>query len=146
VMFDSLNRYYLAEEASELMPCFATAPAAFDSFQFRNVKPALDDEAHPDHRLAMLVAGTAMTRLPLLEPDLLFQLITAEIPLSALETAAGRDDIAKAIERLFGPDAGPSAEELNLPPTPRLREVYAALIDSDQFRTACGRISASYAW
>jgi hypothetical protein len=27
-----------------------------------------------------------------------------------------------------------------------LREVYAALVDSDQFRTACGRISASYAW
>jgi hypothetical protein len=146
VMFDSLNRYYLAEEASELMPCFATAPAAFDSFQFRNVKPALDDEAHPDHRLATLVARTAMTRLPLIERDFLFELITAEISISALESAAGKDDIAKAIERLFGPDAGPSAEELNLPPAPRLREVYAALIDSDQFRAACGRISASYAW
>jgi FkbM family methyltransferase len=146
VMFDSLNRYYLAEEASELMPCFATAPAAFDSFQFRNVKPALDDEAHPDHRLATLVARTAMTRLPLIERDFLFELITAEISISALDSAAGKDDIAKAIERLFGPDAGPSAEELNLPPAPRLREVYAALIDSDQFRAACGRISASYAW
>jgi len=32
------------------------------------------------------------------------------------------------------------------PPGARLREVYAALVDSDQFRTACGRISASYAW
>ncbi len=87
-----------------------------------------------------------MTRLPLIERDFLFELITAEISISALESAAGKDDIAKAIERLFGPDAGPSAEGLNLPPAPRLREVYAALIDSDQFRAACGRISASYAW
>jgi FkbM family methyltransferase len=146
VMFDSLNRYYLADEASELTSCFATAPATFDSFQFRNVKPALDDEAHPDHRLASLLAGTAMMRLPLLEPDLLFQLITAQIPLSALESAASEEDIVLAIARLFGADAGPSADELQLPPAPRLREVYAALIDSDQFRAACGRISASYAW
>ncbi len=43
VLFDSLNRYYLAEEASELAACFETAPASFDdAFQFRNVKPALD--------------------------------------------------------------------------------------------------------
>ena len=31
-------------------------------------------------------------------------------------------------------------------PAPRLRDIYAALIDSDEFRAACGRISASYAW
>jgi FkbM family methyltransferase len=150
VMFDSLNRYYLADEASELTPCFATAPSAFDAFQFRNVKPALDDEMHPDHRLASLVAKTlartAMTRLPILEHDFLLQLITAELSSSALEGPASKDDIAKAAERLFGPDAGPDVEALHLPPTPRLREVYAALIDSDQFRAACGRISASYAW
>jgi FkbM family methyltransferase len=146
VMFDSLNRYYLADEASELTPCFATAPSAFDAFQFRNVKPALDDETHPDHRLASLLTHTAMTRLPILEHDFLLQLITAEISSSVLESAADNEDIAQAIERLFGPDAGPPMEELNLPPTPRLRDVYAALVKSDRFRAACGRISASYAW
>ena len=146
VLFDSLNRYYLAEEAGELAPCFASAPASFDVFQFRNVKPALTDSAHPDHRLAALVAGTAMTRLPLLDQSVLFELITADIPLEALEKPAGEDDIARAVERLFGPDATVATANLALPPAPRLREVYAALIDSDQFRTACGRISASYAW
>ena len=66
VLFDSLNRYYLAEEANELAACFATAPAAFeDAVQFRNVKPALADETHPDHRLATAIARTTMTRLPL---------------------------------------------------------------------------------
>jgi FkbM family methyltransferase len=146
VLFDTLNRYYLAEEANELAPCFAAAPATFDTFQFRNVKPALTDAAHPDQRLAALLVREAMTRLPLLERDILFELVTAEIPSSELEKPADPDDIARAIERLFGPDAAPPTEQLELPPAPRLREVYAALIDSDQFRVACGRISASYAW
>jgi FkbM family methyltransferase len=145
VLFDSLNRYYLAEEANELAPGFANAPATFDTFQFRNVKPALTDAAHPDHHLAALISRTAMTHLPLLERDFLFELITAEIPLAELEKPAGADDVARAVERLFGPDAK-LPEDLKLPPAPRLREVYAALIDSDQFRVALGRISASYAW
>ena len=151
VLFDSLNRYYLAEEAQELARCFESAPAAFDdALQFRNVKPALDDEAHPDHRLAMLLshslAAAAMTGLPLMERDVLFELVTADIAPAALDGPAGANDIARAVERLFGRNAALSAQDLKLPPLPRLREVYAALIDSDHFRTACGRISASYAW
>jgi FkbM family methyltransferase len=146
VLFDSLNRYYLADEASDLAPCFASAPASFDIFQFRDTKPALADAAHPDHRLATLVARAAMIQLPLLDRNVLFELITANIPLETLESPAGADDIAGAIERLFGPNAGISARDVTLPPAPRLRDVYAALIDSDQFRAACGRISASYAW
>jgi FkbM family methyltransferase len=146
VLFDSLNRYYLADEAVELAPCFASAPAAFDVFQFRDVKPALTDPAHPDHRLAALVAGAAMTRLPVIDRGVMFELLTGDIPLAALEKPAGADDITRAVERLFGPDAALSAADLTLPPAPRLREVYAALIDSDHFRAACGRISASYAW
>jgi FkbM family methyltransferase len=147
VWFDSLNRYYLAEEASELARCFEGAPASFDgAFQFRTVKPALADAAHPDHRLARLLAGNDMARLPLLGRNVLFELVTANIASAALEQPAGADGVAGAIERLFGPDAGLSRTDLRLPPVPRLREVYAALIDSDQFRAACGRISASYAW
>src|ERR687887_825958 len=48
IWFDSLNRYYLAEEASELARCLETAPCAFEeAFQFRTVKPALVDTRHP---------------------------------------------------------------------------------------------------
>ena len=144
---DTLNPYYLAEEADELARCFETPPAAFEQvFQFRNVKPALADEAHPDHRLASLLAGSAMTRLPLLERDLVIQFLTGDIPLSALERPAGANDVEQAIERLFGPNAVVSRENLRLPAAPRLRDVYAALVDSDEFRAASGRISASYAW
>jgi len=146
VLFDSLNRYYLADEAAELAPCFASAPASFDVFQFRDAKPALTDQSHPDHRLATLLVRAAMIQLPILDRGVLLDLITADIPSEALERPAGAEDIARAAERLFGPDAALSVADLTLPPTPRLREVYAALIDSDHFRAACGRISASYAW
>jgi hypothetical protein len=87
-----------------------------------------------------------MTRLPLLGRDVLFELVTAGIASTTLERHAGAHDIARAIERLLGPDAALSAADLALPPAPRLRDVYAALLDSDQLRAACGRISASYAW
>jgi FkbM family methyltransferase len=147
VWFDSLNRYYLAEEASELARCFETAPTSFEeAFQFRNVQPALADTAHPDHRLAKLFSGSDMTRLPLLGRDVLLELVTADIASAELEEPADIAAIAGAIERLFGPDATLSSKDLRLPAAPLLREVYAALVDSDQFRTACGRISASYAW
>src|SRR6266480_4080696 len=118
VWFDSLNRYYLAEEASELAHCFENAPASFDddAFQFRGVKPAVVDATHPDHRLASLLAGSAMTRLPLVGREVLVELVTADIAAAALEAPASADAIAGAIERLFGPDAALSREDLRLPP------------------------------
>jgi hypothetical protein len=87
-----------------------------------------------------------MIRLPLIDRNVQLEMITAEIPPARLDAAASTDDIAEAIERLFGPTAGPPRAQLQLPPSPRLRDVYVALIDTDQFRAACGRISASYAW
>jgi FkbM family methyltransferase len=144
VAFDSLNRYYLAAEAERLAPCFAAAPPT--AAQFRSLGPALADASHPDHRLAVLLAGAAMTRLPLLAADLVGDLLTAGIPNAALDAPAGAAEIAAAVERVFGPDAAPAAAGLQLPPRPRLRDVYDAIVDSDEFRVACGRISASYAW
>ena len=87
-----------------------------------------------------------MTRLPLLGRELLLELACVDIPAATLERTAGADDIAGAIERLFGPEAPLSTGDLKLAPEARLRDVYAALVDSDHFRVACGRISASYAW
>jgi len=55
--------------------------------------------------------------------------------------------LALAAERLFGKGAtAESVKDLQLPANATMRDVYAALIDSDPFRIACGRISASYAW
>src|SRR5205085_4738883 len=106
VWFDSLNRYYLADEASELAHCLETAPCAFEEvFQFRTVKPALVDARHPDHRLAKLLAGSDMTHLPLPGRDLLLERVPAGIRCAATDQAAGADAIPDATERPFRPQA-----------------------------------------
>jgi FkbM family methyltransferase len=145
--FDSLNRYYLAEEASDLASRFEAAAAGFDDvLQFRNAKPALADVTHPDHRLALLLAGADMTHLPLMDRGALLDLLTTDIPRTALEQPADARAVRGAVERLFGPDSDLSKEDFELSNACSLREVYAVLIASDPFRAACGRISASYAW
>ena len=47
------------------------------------------------------------------------------------------------------PNPTPTAEEadgLALPPGGTVRDLYGAIVGSDAFRAAAGRISASYAW
>ena len=88
-----------------------------------------------------------MIRLPVLESEFLVGLITAGLPGESLDRKAGDSDIAGACERVFGHI--PQSEwlgELRLPPQATIRDAYARLVETDRFRTACGRISASYAW
>jgi FkbM family methyltransferase len=147
VWFDSLNRYYLAEEAGELRGCFATAPATFDAaLVFRNTKPALSDPEHPDHRLATELGNAVMTRLPVLDRGLMVELLTAGLPAAELDRAAGAADLAHIWGRLFGPAPSPALADLKLPAGASVRSLYAAIAESDPFRAACGRISASYGW
>jgi FkbM family methyltransferase len=147
VWFDSLNRYYLAQEAGELAGCFANAPATFDdALQFRDTRPALGDQEHPDHRLAELLANAVMTRLPILDRALVLELLTSELPAAELERRADDSDLARIGERLFGPQAAPGIKNLKLSPAASVRDLYAAIAETDLFRTACGRISASYGW
>jgi hypothetical protein len=147
VWFDSLNRYYLAAEAGELEACFATAPATFDdALQFRNTKPALGDPAHPDHRLAVLIGNAVMTRLPVLDPGLLLELLTHGLTSAELDRSAQEADLARIWAELLGPQPAPRRADLGLPPEASIRSLYAAIAQSDLFRAACGRISASYGW
>ena len=88
-----------------------------------------------------------MIRLPLLDPGLLLELLTADLAAGELARPATADDIAGAIERLLGPGIGAeSIPRLKISPHATVRDVYAAVLDTDAFRLACGRISASYAW
>jgi FkbM family methyltransferase len=146
--FDGLNRYYVAAEHSELGPLLANAPAAFDDvLQLRNLPPALENASHPDHRLARIFAGSDMIRLPLLQADRLCELLAAGLPATALDRAATGADIAAAHEQLFGgPPATCLTARLHLSCNATMCELYRAIIATDQFRAACGRISASYAW
>jgi FkbM family methyltransferase len=150
VRFDTLNRYYVAEEEAEIARALAAAPEAFDAVLFRDVKPAREADTHPDHRLARLLGSLDMIRLPLIDRATLAGQLTAGLPADSLDRSAGTTDIAAAYERVFGhiPQSEWTGEwtPWALQQKITLRDVYARLVESDRFRAACGRISASYAW
>lgn len=140
---DELNRYYVAEEAHALGSCLAEGPKWYaDGPQIGNFKGAAEDSAHPDHRLARLLAGADLAGLPLMDRDALLGLLTAGF--AGLDRPAGAADLAAIGQRLFGSAA---ARQIASKPTGEtIREAYRRIIDSDAFRAACGRIAASYAW
>jgi hypothetical protein len=144
-LFDSLNRYYVAEEHAALGARLAAAPASFSGVTpFRQFKPAFEDTAHPDHGLAALLGTTDTVRLPLMSFDTigarLIDGLDADQPVQP-------SDIADAHLRLFGISARPEwAGSLNLPAGATIRALYRSAVESAPFRAACGRISASTAW
>jgi hypothetical protein len=143
---DELNRYYVAQEARALGARLATGPLSYpDIAKVSSLKPAAEDENHPDHRLAHLLVGADLAKLPLVEPETLLGLLTAGLPPEALAASATEGGIAAIFSRLFG--SPPDLPEIGGPPGPAsIRDIYLRVIDSDRFRAACGRICASYAW
>ena len=87
-----------------------------------------------------------MTHLPVLDRTLILELVTAGLPAVELNRRAEDADLTGIWERLFGPDAAPGLEKLKLDRGASVRDLYAAILESDSFRAACGRISASYGW
>jgi len=141
---DELNRYYLAEEARAIAPRLVEGPKWYaDGPQIGNFKGAAEDPAHPDHRLALLLAGADLAKLPLIDRSAILDLLTAG--LVQLDRPATAADMAALQERLFGLSA---ALQQIAPVGPRksILETYREIIDSDAFRAAAGRIAASYAW
>jgi FkbM family methyltransferase len=146
--FDSLNRYYVANEHAEIAARLAAEPPSFEGVKkFRDFKPALDDASHPDHRLAMALAGTDMIRLPLLEPDAVTARLMATLPAAENDRSVTDADVRLTWERLFGGELPPDwSAELALSRDATLHQLYSRIVTSERFQTACGRISASYAW
>jgi hypothetical protein len=144
-LFDSLNRYYVAEEHAALVARLASAPAAFSGVTpFRQFRPAFEDTAHPDHRLAVLLGTTDAVRLPLMSFDTMAaRLIDGLDPDQPVQAS----EIADAHLRLFDiPATRGWAGSLDLPTAATIRDLYRSAVASAPFRAACGRISASTAW
>jgi len=146
--FDSLNRYYVAEEHAALAERLAAAPPSFAGvIPFAQFKPALDDASHPDHGLARLLAGADMVRLPLMAFDTMAERLISGLDPADPDRRADSSDIAAAHQRLFGMPAPPLwANILQLAPNSTIRDVYRSAVATEAFRAACGRISASSAW
>lgn len=149
VFFDGLNRYYLAEEETALAAHFEAPVNPFDkAVQLSRYRKALEDASHPDHKLAGVLAEAFLTRAPLISPDLMVELLTAELNPTALAHLATDADILAVFGRLLGRE--PTAEELQETKTrskgKTLRELYRVIVGLDSVRAAFGRISGSYAW
>jgi FkbM family methyltransferase len=142
--FDSLNRYYVADEHAELADRLAV-PASMDGVAaFRDFKPALEDTRHPDHALAQRLAGMDMVRLPLMSKDTLMARLISGVDPAVLDRPLQSTDAAATQRILFGTEA--NSMRLMLPPNATVRDLCRTAVESEPFRMACGRISASSAW
>jgi len=142
--FDGLNRYYVAEDDAERAAQLAAAPPLETIKQFRALGRAREDASHPDHHLARLLADLDPVRLPLLNPEALVGALTAELPAGELARLAAPEDAAAAADLLGG--QAHRIISLDLHRNATIRMLYERLIATDEFRAACGRISASHAW
>jgi len=146
--FDSLNRYYVAEEHAALTERLAAPqPSYAGVIPFRQFKPALHDASHPDHGLARLLAEADMVLLPLMPVDAIAERLISGLDPSVADRPAESSDIVAAHQRLFGTPAPPLwANILQLAPNATIHDLYRSAVATEAFRAACGRISASSAW
>jgi FkbM family methyltransferase len=141
---DELNRYYVAQEDGALGARLTAGPKWYaDGPQIGNFKAAADDPTHPDHRLAMLLAGLDMAQLPLMARSVLLDRLTTGV--EDLDRPAAPADRSAITARLFGAAAAVQQDDLPLG-NESIRDIYRRIIDTDAFRACCGRIAASYAW
>ena len=69
-LFDTLNRFYVAEERTDLLARMPTERAPWDAVRHMyEVGRAPENVAHPDHELAQCLAHGFWASLPLLEED-----------------------------------------------------------------------------
>ena len=142
---DDLNRYYTDEDRPAVGAALAGKPPSFKRVpQIGAFKPALDDAKHPDHRLALLLKGADLIRLPLLGAAAHIKLLTAGLTAAALGRPATPADTGAIYKRLFGEI--PTEDTPALHRNATIRDLYQAIVATEPFRAACGRISASYAW
>jgi FkbM family methyltransferase len=109
-LFDTLNRFYVAEERPELLAKIPSERAPWDSARHMyEIGRAPENPTHPDHDLARELARGFFARLPYLDRNLLASLLARG------GNADARD--LKALE---------------------------ALVQSDAFTAALGRIACGY--
>jgi hypothetical protein len=131
-LFDGLNRFYIASEEAELASNLPQHPAPW------NVVPHLyefgrahENPDHPDHALATSLLAAFLADLPLLTDERLASLLLADANRSS--NTSGLRQLWPANQ--FGvSDRVPGTQE----------SLYRALVGTDAFRAALGRIAAPF--
>jgi len=144
VLFEGLNRFYVAREDAELLARFPRKQSDWlvtPHLGHTNCAPFRDD--HPDHGFAKELTGCFFASLPKMERAQLVAMLTSR--LSEEELARKPDAAMKqaVINRVFpaSKDARMGLAELD---APSLRDYYACVVDSDAFRVMTGRLAMSW--
>ncbi len=136
--FDNLNRFYVAQEAAELIARFPKEPAPWDRVDHLwDHGRAPHNQAHADHQLARILEHGLMALLPSLDPALLELLIQRGLEGKERDLAS-----AEGFATLLG-DAEHPAGGGDLVP-PQSAAALRTLVQSDRFRAALGRIACFY--
>jgi hypothetical protein len=111
VLFDTLNRFYVAEEHPEIMDRFPTERAPWHAVRhLYEIGRAPENEQHPDHALARDLARGFWASLPYLDSNVIASFLGRGRHIEE------RGDLA----------------------------MLASMVESEQFRTALGRIACGY--
>ena len=103
VLFDNLNRFYVAEEQHELLARFPREKADWGAVIHAYELGRAHEPRHPDHALAMDLAKGLWAQLPLLEPAVLAQFLARGRGLPEAEmTALARSVDTNATRAAFG--------------------------------------------
>lgn len=130
-LFDGLNRFYVANERSDLRARLPSQPAPWDRVaHLWDCGRAGVEAAHPDKALADILVAGLFAELPLLSPELLARLVARGLK------ASGRSDTPSDRALLLG-----SAE---FPGRAAAPHALADLLLDDRLRAALGRIACMY--
>jgi hypothetical protein len=134
VFFDGLNRFYLAEEASDLNSRIPKQKADWGAVRhLYQYARAPDNPGHPDHALARALVEGFLADLPRLPPGELARLLGRSERFRKA-SAAGGDAVT---ELVLGSEQHPGAvADIGLS--------LSELLQTDQVRAALGRIAATY--
>lgn len=139
--FDGLNRFYVAEEASELLARFPSEPAPWDCVQHLwDFGRAMEKPSHPDHALAYRLVAGFLAALPSLDHRLLAELLSRSGSSGKRFDKEGAPDIERL---LFGTAEFPDATGPRKGGTDPAQAL-AVLMNNDRFRAALGRIASAY--
>jgi FkbM family methyltransferase len=119
VLFDTLNRFYVAQEHPDIMARLPTERAPWHAVRHMyEIGRAPENEQHPDHVLAQELARGFWASLPYLDPSLITSIlarvrrITKHEDLAALATIVDSEPFRAALGRVAcGYDGGQIADE-----------------------------------
>ncbi len=146
VLYERLNRFYVAREEGQLLARFPRQPAPWLVVpHLGHTNRAERREDHPDHAFARRLTDAFLASLPGMDRAELLRLVRRGTQPAELDAPLTATSKAGAIAALFpGPKFAHASVGLLALEAPSLAAFQEKLVDSDAFRVLLGRISMSY--